>query len=216
MANEIWASDANYPAGSDPWSGEPTKVAPTVGEIEDGHTPGVPVPAETENWWKNRTDTRLSAIEEPIVPSRAYWQTLQAAGNRVTNVAGTNIIGSAGHGVITNAPNADLTNVCTIDIAPGDNITDLAILVDPSGAAQVIVVALFANYYDGANLVGGPIITLTITDPPAGMAKYDSSNAVLANAPYVVPDDAYFYWRVTVGDDPTSIAAVAVIKDREP
>lgn len=63
MANEPWASDAAYPAGSDPWSGQATKVAPGLAEIAAGHTPGVPVPAETENWWKNRADTRLAALE---------------------------------------------------------------------------------------------------------------------------------------------------------
>lgn len=68
MANEPWASDATFPAGADPWSGQPTKVVPDVAEIAAGHTPGLPVPAETENWWKNRTDARLSAIELDFIP----------------------------------------------------------------------------------------------------------------------------------------------------
>lgn len=62
MANEKWASDDNYPAGTDPWSAQPTKVAPSGAEIEAGHTPGVPVPAETENWWKNRADGLLEYL----------------------------------------------------------------------------------------------------------------------------------------------------------
>lgn len=67
MANEPWASDANYPAGADPWSGTPTKSAPGLSEIAAGHVPGVPDPAEVENWWKNRADTRLAAMESYFV-----------------------------------------------------------------------------------------------------------------------------------------------------
>jgi hypothetical protein len=66
MANEIWSSDADYSAGSDPWSGTPTKAAPSLPEIAAGHTPGVPVPAEVENWWKNRSDTRVLRAEAQL------------------------------------------------------------------------------------------------------------------------------------------------------
>lgn len=66
MANEIWASDAAYPAGPEPWATEPTKVAPDAAEIAAGHAPALPVPAEVENWWKNRADTRILAAEAQL------------------------------------------------------------------------------------------------------------------------------------------------------
>lgn len=67
MANEPWASDLNYPAGADPWSGTPTKSAPGLSEIAAGHVPGAPDPAEVENWWKNRADSRLAVMESYFV-----------------------------------------------------------------------------------------------------------------------------------------------------
>lgn len=48
-----WATNPNYPAGSEPWAGTPTKVEPDAGELAAGHTPGIIDPAEKENWWKN-------------------------------------------------------------------------------------------------------------------------------------------------------------------
>ncbi len=45
----LWATDASYPAGSDPWSSGPTKVALTTGEIAAGFVPNTQVPAEKIN-----------------------------------------------------------------------------------------------------------------------------------------------------------------------
>lgn len=45
-----WATDTNYPAGSDPWSGMPTKRAPSAGEIAVGATPGEGWPAQYLNY----------------------------------------------------------------------------------------------------------------------------------------------------------------------
>src|SRR6185295_12739707 len=45
-----WATDANYPAGSDPWSGTPTKSAPDAGKIATGFVPDTDQAAEEVNW----------------------------------------------------------------------------------------------------------------------------------------------------------------------
>lgn len=51
LAAELtWASDEDYPAGADPWSGTPTKVAPTTQSKETGFTPEEPMSAEQENY----------------------------------------------------------------------------------------------------------------------------------------------------------------------
>lgn len=213
MANEPWASDANYPAGSDPWSGTPTKSAPSAGEIAAGHVPGVPDPAEVENWWKNRADTRIDALEDAIIDSIEHWQPLQAVGNIVTNIVGSNLGGQQGLGVETTADAAILTNVCTVDIRPGDIITDIAVDVDPSGAAQAITVSLVGFWLVGA-VWTGHLVTLTITNPPAGPLRYDHSNAVLTGGAYTVLPGTFWFWTIGIGDHPTKMAAVAVAKNR--
>jgi hypothetical protein len=45
-----WASSANFPAGSDPWSGTPNKVEPSLAEAQIGFVPGQQVDAEVLNW----------------------------------------------------------------------------------------------------------------------------------------------------------------------
>jgi hypothetical protein len=91
---EPWASDDNYPAGSDPWSGEPTKVVPDVAIVAGGHVPNVVQPSETENWWKNRTDGRLDDIENrrnlPFFHLHQNWTApMRSAWTEVTDGAAT-------------------------------------------------------------------------------------------------------------------------------
>lgn len=45
-----WGTDANYPAGTDPWSSTPTRVAPTSGEQAAGYAPKDEPPAQWLNW----------------------------------------------------------------------------------------------------------------------------------------------------------------------
>lgn len=73
MANEIWASDTDYPAGGNPWNETPTKVEPDLAEIAAGHEPATAPPAQVENWWKNRTDTRLTGHDEYLAAEREIW-----------------------------------------------------------------------------------------------------------------------------------------------
>lgn len=101
MANEIWASDANYPAGGDPWSGTPTKVAPDAAEIAAGHVPSIIDPAEKENWWKNRIDSAvLPEIAERRPLSLDYQGGAGWTGAIVVNggtiVVGIDIVSGAG------------------------------------------------------------------------------------------------------------------------
>jgi hypothetical protein len=65
-----WASDANFPAGSKPWNGEPTRVEPANTIKARGFAPGAKPPA---GWFNhlfgilldesNDQDTRLAALE---------------------------------------------------------------------------------------------------------------------------------------------------------
>jgi hypothetical protein len=45
-----WATDANYPAGADPWSGTPTRVEPSAPQKGTGNTPATRPPAQHHNW----------------------------------------------------------------------------------------------------------------------------------------------------------------------
>lgn len=47
-----WASDANFPAGGDPWSGTPTRVEPDPTELGTGNVPETRPPAQHHNWIK--------------------------------------------------------------------------------------------------------------------------------------------------------------------
>jgi hypothetical protein len=50
MPIDDWASDANFPAGSDPWSSQPTKDEPIAGVKATGFRPGRKLPAQWLNW----------------------------------------------------------------------------------------------------------------------------------------------------------------------
>lgn len=45
-----WASDANYPAGSEAWSGTPTRVEPDPDQLGTGNVPEERPPAQHHNW----------------------------------------------------------------------------------------------------------------------------------------------------------------------
>ena len=45
-----WATDATYAAGGDIWSGQPNKVEPLAGRIEEGYPPNEAPPASEHNW----------------------------------------------------------------------------------------------------------------------------------------------------------------------
>lgn len=47
-----WASSANYPAGSDPWDGQPTTAEPVSGRKASGWEPSKKPGAQQLNWWQ--------------------------------------------------------------------------------------------------------------------------------------------------------------------
>jgi hypothetical protein len=56
-----WATDEDYPAGADPWSASPTKVAPSSGQIADGFVPDTQPPAQWFNWFQHTIQQHLAA-----------------------------------------------------------------------------------------------------------------------------------------------------------
>lgn len=59
----VWSTDANFPAGAEPWNGTPTKVAPSAGEIAGGSKPDRRFPAAWYNWELNRNDRMLQYLD---------------------------------------------------------------------------------------------------------------------------------------------------------
>ena len=71
-----FASDVNYPAGSDPWSSSPTKVNPGASYIAAGFVPGQGLPAQVMNYvlnaqkpWLDYQDTlEVRSYSVPVAP----------------------------------------------------------------------------------------------------------------------------------------------------
>lgn len=60
----VWATTANYPAGGDPWNGQPRRVEPSSGAQAAGLTPGDQPPAEVANYLFGRTLDHLACIAD--------------------------------------------------------------------------------------------------------------------------------------------------------
>lgn len=207
MANERWSSDANYPAGADPWATTPTKVAPDAGTIAAGHSPAEVTPAQRENWWKNRTDARLEAAE---LEANTRWQVAMIGTNQTANVDSFTTGGGTtpGYGVHSSAPAAYTSNVCTIDLRPGDKITELKAQALGTGAAQNVTVKLYRIKSDisGVDLVG----TVTIVDPPLGVLE-----ATQAIGPaFEVEDGDAFFWRIDIPLANSGVVSMGITKSR--
>lgn len=69
-----WATDANYPAGGNPWNGQPTKVAPLAGAQAAGLAPKDNPPAQTINymfWLVWQWIAYLASFVQPYVHQAA-------------------------------------------------------------------------------------------------------------------------------------------------
>lgn len=60
---QTWATTTNYSAGSDPWSGNPTKSSPSGGVIAVGFTPQQYVPAQWMNYIMNNHGDWLKYLQ---------------------------------------------------------------------------------------------------------------------------------------------------------
>lgn len=63
--NFPWSPDTNYPAGVDPWSGQPTKVDP----VDDKFTPGRSIPATYLNKLLAERDATIAALVSAANPT---------------------------------------------------------------------------------------------------------------------------------------------------
>lgn len=64
IANAAWATDANYPAGSEPEQGTPTKIATTAPQKAVGWRPEEKPPAQNWNRWNNEAYQWFQYLDE--------------------------------------------------------------------------------------------------------------------------------------------------------
>ena len=76
-----WASDANYPAGSESWSATPTRVAPSAGQQAAGVAPEDVLPAQWFNWLFGNIVEAGTTLEALVGDGtmQAAWENSEAA-----------------------------------------------------------------------------------------------------------------------------------------
>lgn len=166
-----WATDTNFPAGVNSWSGTPTKVEPTSGKKAGGFVPKTKLPAQEMNWklsdmglWVNyfnddelrkKSLKRLYMEEDFIGGSSlpARW-TLTGTGTWFGSANGVVVLGSSGAlfapiGVIgTNDFHAAcyITNANTGVPDPTFQIYDQAVGVGANPSIRVLASRLYSNW----------------------------------------------------------------------
>jgi hypothetical protein len=107
-----WASDANFSAGSDPWSAQPTKVEPSGTIKGRGFLPGTTPPAGWFNWIFNQIITNLNlktdspgTVTDNEIPRwhLTNGQTFQTSGMRVSDAIELEYISAKTRTVILSA-----------------------------------------------------------------------------------------------------------------
>src|SRR5574341_295905 len=86
-----WATDANYPANTQPWASSATKVQPSSGKQAEGWEPEEPPPAQYMNWWKNLVGQWVDFVDDSFGSSQAVFlarQILSAASGTYTPTTG--------------------------------------------------------------------------------------------------------------------------------
>jgi hypothetical protein len=142
-----WATDANYPAGSDPWSGQPTKVALTSGEMAAGFVPDTQVPAEKLNDLLNAMASYVDGVADTAALN--WTPKFNTEGQPNLDHWGT-------------PPTAGALNVQT---APGIIYTN----IEADVLIQFNAAKLFLSY-DGVNWVDKGLHGLNVANTPRGFA----------------------------------------------
>jgi hypothetical protein len=120
--NPVWSTDANYPAGAEPWSGTATKTEPSSGKQDEGWEPGEHPPAQYFNWWQNLVYLWIAWFEEYNTTTKTlHISASQALPSDSTSVWDQTTL--AATGVIAETPLGD--RVFAIDLPVGSEITEI-------------------------------------------------------------------------------------------
>lgn len=210
-----WSTDANYPAGSDPWSATPTRVEPDAGDKAAGFDPGEKPPAQWFNWllgvlanWVAYFDDHLltpEVLERPI-------HLIPSVGNN--NIDANNEWVSAAAG----AQPADPHVTSTMDgavaffavpiyigekFAIGDGID---VSVNP-GAARSSTDRMKADLLQGSvNWTDGSVTWTTVITHFDNASTNQQKIALNYGASYTVVAGDVFYVRLQAGNTGASFA----------
>jgi hypothetical protein len=66
----VWATDASYPAGADPWAETDTKTEPSGGKQAEGFEPRERPPAQYLNWWMNLAYLWLAWLDALVIETQ--------------------------------------------------------------------------------------------------------------------------------------------------
>ncbi len=67
-----WATDDNYAAGTDPWSGTATKIEPSAGVIAKGQIPQTGFSSQVYNWLLNKSGQHHVLLKEILYRNGVY------------------------------------------------------------------------------------------------------------------------------------------------
>ena len=89
-----WATATDFAAGSDPWSGQPNKSAPSGGKVASGYVPGADDVAEEDNFILNNHGAWLNYFQAQL-EQVAYGDGSDGAASfdGTTTVAGATLLG---------------------------------------------------------------------------------------------------------------------------
>lgn len=204
-----WSTDANYPAGGDPWSATPTRVEPDAGNKAGGFVPKEKPPAQFFNWligvlanWVAYFDDHLLT---PEVLERAI-PLIIATGNN--NSSDNNEWVTAGAGGQPADPHITSTMDGAIafvgvpiyigeKFAIGDGID---VSVNP-GAARATGHAMVASLMKGAvDWTDGTVTWTTVLTHEDNLSTNQQKIALNFGAAYTVVAGDVFYVRLQAGD----------------
>lgn len=136
FADFDWATDTNYPAGSETWSATPVKVAPSSGAQADGFTPEDQPPAQWINWLFNGIVTSGQTLEALVGDGTLQ----QAFDNSVVATVATITPGTDSLDIAGVVFDSDGLNVATGDlfITDAPTLQSALVIAPTTGAASLL------------------------------------------------------------------------------
>ena len=154
FADFDWATDTNYPAGSETWSATPVKVAPSSGAQADGFTPEDRPPAQWVNWLFNGIVTAGQDLE--LRGLQEAWDQSETNGDTTPHIdVGTEDL------VVGGTANADLFKVQ--NSTQGATARNLAVTQDFTVGGESSI-----SYSGGLFLPGGTAAHRLLSKDAAG------------------------------------------------
>ena len=157
-----WASDANYPAGSESWSATPTRVEPSAGQQAAGVAPEDVLPAQWFNWLFGEVVDAGQALETLVGAGtlQAAWANSETAGDDPhIDVTGSQFrVGlTGGDGIldVSGATRGVTLNAATEVVSPYEfTLTDASqLIITNAGAALAPTVLQFTGAGDPTEYV---------------------------------------------------------------